>query len=122
MFDCCPISDGASAMVLVQRTWLKATDKPVQIVGIGQASSGGLITQNDYTRPIAREISVQKAYKMAGLIPKDIDLVELHDCFTIAEIVASEGLGFFDFGKGAYALEQGATQIGGRYPLILRVD
>jgi len=66
---------------------------------------------------VAREISVQKAYKMAGLTPKDINVVELHDCFTIAEIVATEGLGFFDFGQGAYALEKGETQMTGRIPI-----
>jgi acetyl-CoA C-acetyltransferase/acetyl-CoA acyltransferase len=75
------------------------------------------MTQQDYSRPIAREVSVQKAYKMAGLTPKDINVVELHDCFTIAEIVATEGLGFFDFGKGVYGLEKGETQIGGRIPI-----
>jgi acetyl-CoA C-acetyltransferase len=118
VFDCCPISDGAAAMVLCSADAVKRlTNRPVQIVGVGQASSGGLITQNDYTRPVAREVSVQRAYKMAGLTPGDINLVELHDCFTIAEIVASEGLGFFDFGKGAYAVEQGLTQIGGRIPI-----
>jgi len=118
MFDCCPISDGAAAMVLTTTEIAKKlTDKPVKIVGVGQASSGGLSTQKDYSRPIAREISVQKAYKMAGLTPKDIDVVELHDCFTIAEIVATEGLGFFDFGKGAYALEKGETQMTGRIPV-----
>jgi acetyl-CoA C-acetyltransferase len=118
LYDCCPITDGAAAMVVCSGEIVKKlTAKPVQIVGVGQASSGGLITQNDYTRPIAREISAQKAYKMAGLTPEDIDVVELHDCFTIAEIVATEGLGFFDFGKGAYALREGTTQIGGRIPV-----
>ena len=118
MFDCCPISDGASAMVVCSKEVAKKlTNKPVQIVGVGQASSGGLSTQKDYSRPIAREISVQKAYKMAGLTPKDINVVELHDCFTIAEIVASEGLGLFDFGTGGQALARGETQIGGRMPI-----
>lgn len=93
------------------------TSKPVRVAGVGQASSGGLSTQRDYTRPVAREISVQKAYKMAGLTPKDINVVELHDCFTIAEIVATEGLGFFDFGKGAYALGKGETSMTGRIPV-----
>jgi acetyl-CoA C-acetyltransferase len=118
MYDCCPISDGAAVMILASDDVAKKLiDKPVRIVGIGQASAGGLITQKDYTRPIAREISIQKAYNMAGLTPKDINVVELHDCFTIAEIVASEGLGFFDFGKGAYGLEKGETEIGGRIPI-----
>ena len=102
MFDCCPMSDGAAAMVLCSKNVIKKlTNKPVQIAGVGQASSGGLsYSERLYSRPIAREISVQKAYKMAGMTPKDINVVELHDCFTIAEIVATEGLGFFDFGQG----------------------
>jgi acetyl-CoA C-acetyltransferase/acetyl-CoA acyltransferase len=66
---------------------------------------------------VAREISVQKAYKMAGMTPRDLDVVELHDCFTIAEIVATEGLGLFEFGQGAAALEKGYTQLGGRIPV-----
>jgi len=118
VYDCCPISDGAAAMVLASKEIARTlTDKPILVAGVGQASSGGLITQKDYTRPVAREISVQKAYKMAGLTPKEIDVCELHDCFTIAEIVASEGLGFFDFGKGTHALDKGETQIGGRIPI-----
>jgi acetyl-CoA acetyltransferase len=115
MYDCCPISDGAAAIVLttpdISR---KLTSKPVKIIGIGQASSGGLTAQKDYSRPVAREISIQKAYKMAGITPRDIDVVELHDCFTIAEIVATEGLGLFDFGQGAFAVERGDTRIGGK--------
>jgi acetyl-CoA C-acetyltransferase len=118
LYDCCPISDGAAAMVLASRDIArKLTDKPVMIVGVGQGSSGGLMTQKDYSRPVAREASVQRAYKMAGLTPGDIDVVELHDCFTIAEIVATEGLGLFEFGKGGRALEKGETQIGGKIPV-----
>jgi acetyl-CoA C-acetyltransferase len=118
MFDCCPISDGAAAMVLASKDVArKLTDKPVMIIGVGQASSGGLMTQKDYSRPVAREVSVQKAYRMAGLTPRDINVVELHDCFTIAEIVATEGLGLFEFGKGGLALEKGETQIGGKIPV-----
>ncbi len=114
IFDCCPISDGAAAMVLASGDVAKKlTDKPVQVIGVGQASSGGLSTQEDFSRPIAREMSVARAYKMAGLTPKDIDVCELHDCFTIAEIVATEGLGFFEFGKGAFAVENGETKING---------
>jgi acetyl-CoA C-acetyltransferase/acetyl-CoA acyltransferase len=118
MFDCCPMSDGAAAMVICSKDVInKLTNQPVQIAGVGQASSGGLGTQMDYTRPIAREISVQKAYKMAGMTPNDINVVELHDCFTIAEIVATEQLGFFDFGKGVIGLEKGETQVTGRIPI-----
>jgi len=118
LFDCCPISDGAAAVVLAPvEVAKKLTDRPVIIAGFGQASAGGIITQRDFTRLMAREASAKQAYNMAGLTPKDIDVCELHDCFTIAEIVATEGLGFFDFGEGYKAVERGDTEIGGKIPI-----
>lgn len=115
LYDCCPISDGAAAAVITSvDVAKKLTDKPAYIVGVGQGCAGGLSTQRDYTRLIARESSAQQAYQMAGLTPQDIDICELHDCFTIAEIVATEGLGFFDFGDGGAAVERGDTQMGGK--------
>jgi acetyl-CoA C-acetyltransferase len=115
LYDCCPITDGAAAAVIASaEVASKLTDKPVLIVGVGQSCAGGLSTQRDYTRLIARETSAEEAYKMAGLKPQDIDVCELHDCFTIAEIVATEGLGFFDFGDGSAAVERGDTRIGGK--------
>jgi len=118
LYDCCPISDGASAAVLVSADVAKnLTDKPVQLIGLGQASAGGLSTQRDYTLPIARTLSAKMAYEMAGVKPQDIDVCELHDCFTIAEIVASEGLGFFEPGDGWQAVMRGDTQIGGKIPI-----
>jgi acetyl-CoA acetyltransferase len=118
LFDCCPLSDGSAAMVLCSKEVAKKlTDKPVQIAGIGQASAGGLITQKDYCRPIARETSAKMAYKMAGIIPKDIDVIELHDCFTIAEIVAVEGLGVAEYGKGWELEAKGETALTGSIPI-----
>jgi len=118
LFDCCPMSDGAAAIVLCSKEAAqKLTNKPVQIVGIGQASCGSLFMQKDYCRPIARETSAKMAYKMAGITPADLDVVELHDCFTIAEIVATEGLGLFEYGKATYAIEKGETQLTGRIPV-----
>jgi acetyl-CoA C-acetyltransferase len=115
LYDCCPISDGAAAAIIASADMAKKlTDKPVYIVGVGQGCAGGLSTQRDYTRLIARESSAKQAYDMAGLTPQDIDICELHDCFTIAEIVATEGLGFFDFGDGGAAVERGDTQMGGK--------
>lgn len=115
LYDCCPISDGAAAAVITSADVAKKlTDKPAYIVGVGQGCAGGLSTQRDYTRLIARESSAQQAYQMAGLTPQDIDVCELHDCFTVAEIVATEGLGFFDFGDGGAAVERGDTQMGGK--------
>jgi acetyl-CoA C-acetyltransferase len=115
IYDCCPISDGAAAVVVTSADIArKLTDKPVLIVGTGQGSSGAVCTQKDITRIPARELSAKRAYDMAGLKPEDIDVCELHDCFTIAEIVASEGLGFFEPGQGYKAALNGDTDIGGK--------
>ena len=116
LYDCCPFSDGAAAIVIASDDKAKKlTDKPVYIAGVGQASAGPLPNQKeDITRVKARELSAKHAYDMAGITPKDIDVCELHDCFTIAEIVATEGLGFFEFGEGGRAVERGETKIGGK--------
>jgi acetyl-CoA C-acetyltransferase/acetyl-CoA acyltransferase len=118
VYDCCPISDGAAAVVVTTADIArKITSKPVLIVGIGQGSSGSVCSQRDITRVRARELSAKRAYSMAGLRPEDIDVCELHDCFTIAEIVASEGLGFFEPGNGYLAALNGDTEIGGKIPI-----
>ncbi len=119
LLDCCPFSDGAAAMVLVSEEKAREiTDKPVYITGIGQASSGRLSAQKDYLpRLRAREVSAKQAYEMAGVGPGDIDVCELHDCFSIAALIAAESLGFFEFGKSGEAWEKGETKIGGKIPI-----
>ncbi|MDH5695608.1 MAG: propanoyl-CoA acyltransferase [Dehalococcoidia bacterium] len=118
VYDCCPISDGAAAVVVASADIAKKlTKKPILIVGVGQGSSGSVCSQKDITRISARELSAKRAYNMAGLAPEDIDVCELHDCFTIAEIVATEGLGFFDPGQGYKAVLRGDTDIGGEIPI-----
>jgi len=121
LYDCCPFTDGAAAVILAsEEKARKLTSKPVFIIGIGQSSSGPLSNQKEYLPRIrSREISSQQAYKMAGISPEDIDVCELHDCFTIAEIIASECLGFFEYGKGGEAAEKGETKIGGEIPINL---
>ena len=115
LYDCCPFSDGAAAVVIAGREVArKKIDKPVRVLGVGQGSAGALSRQKDFTVMQSRLASAGQAYKMAGIGPNNIDVCELHDCFTIAEIVASECLGFFDFGKGGAALERGETDIGGK--------
>ncbi len=116
LHDCCPFSDGASAVVLASEAMAKKlTDKPVYVTGVGQSSCGPLITQGDYLpRLRAREISSRQAYIMAGLTPQDIDLCELHDCFSIASLIAAESLGFFEFGTAGEAWEKGEADIGGK--------
>jgi acetyl-CoA C-acetyltransferase len=115
LYDCCPFTDGAAAVVLAPaETAKRLVKKPVYIVGVGQASAGPLYTQKDIPRVKARELAAKQAYNMAGLSPRDVDLAELHDCFTVAEILASEGLGLFEHGTGGYAVERGDTKIGGK--------
>jgi acetyl-CoA C-acetyltransferase/acetyl-CoA acyltransferase len=117
--DACPFSDGAAAVILASEDVAKKlTDKPVYITGIGQASSGKLSSQYKFLpRLRARELAAEQAYKMAGLTPKDIDVCELHDCFSIAAIIAAEGLGLFDFGTAGEAWERGETRLGGKIPI-----
>ncbi len=116
LYDCCPFSDGAAALVLAsEEAASKLTSRPAYITGVGQASSGALASQQEYLPRIrARELSARQAYDMAGLTPDDIDVCELHDCFSIAEIIAMEGLGFFQFGTGGEASQRGETRIDGK--------
>lgn len=119
LYDCCPFSDGAAAIVLAsEEAARKLTDKPVYITGIGQTSSGRYSSQKEYLpRLRARELSVQQAYDMAGIKPEDVDLCELHDCFSIASIIAVESLGFAEFGRGGELWENGEADLRGRIPI-----
>ena len=116
LHDCCPFSDGAAVVVLAsEEATKKLTNKPVYITGIGQTSSGPLSNQQEYLPRIrAREISAKQAYDMAGLSPQDVDICELHDCFSIASLIAAESLGFFEFGRSGEAWLKGEADIGGR--------
>ncbi|MBN1176802.1 MAG: hypothetical protein JXA51_03890 [Dehalococcoidales bacterium] len=116
LHDCCPFSDGAAAVVLAsEEVAKKLTKKPVYITGTGQSSCGPLGNQSYYLPRIrAREVSSQRAYEMAGVKPEDVDLCELHDCFSIASLIAAESLGFFDFGTAGEAWEKGGADIGGK--------
>jgi acetyl-CoA C-acetyltransferase len=118
LYDCCPFSDGAAAAVIASREVAqRRVAKPVKVLGFGQGSAGALSRQKDFTVMKSRVASSTQAYKMAGIEPRDVDVCELHDCFTIAEIVAGECLGFFEFGTGSVAVERGETSIGGRIPI-----
>lgn len=119
MFDCSPISDGAAAVVVAPADIAKKyTDTPIYVKASGQASGTiSLHDRQDITTLDATVVAGQRAFKMAGLTPDDIDLVEVHDCFTIAEICAIEDLGFYKKGTGGRAAEQGETALGGRIPV-----
>jgi len=115
LFDCCPFSDGAAAVVVAEAGKAKElVKKPVYIAGMGQASAGPLYLQKDLSRVMAREASIAQAYKESGLGPDDIDVVELHDCFTIAEILALESFGLYEFGKAYDAAAKRETYLGGK--------
>ena len=119
LLDACPFTDGAAAVVIASEEVAKRlVAKPVYFAGIGQASSGKLSSQSKFLPRIrARELASQQAYQMAGLTPKEMDLCELHDCFSIAALIAAEGLGFFDYGTAGEAWERGETRIGGKIPI-----
>jgi acetyl-CoA C-acetyltransferase/acetyl-CoA acyltransferase len=119
LYDCCPFSDGGSAIVLAsEEKAKKLANKPVYVAGVGQASAGNLLSQKEYLPRIrSRELAAKQSYDMAGLSPKDIDVIELHDCFSIATIIALESLGLFELGKSGEAVEKGDTRIGGKLPV-----
>ena len=120
ILDCSPITDGAAAVVLCDLETAKKISKkaPVKIVGVGHATDSiALHSRKDLTTLNSTVLAAQQAYKMAKVKPSDIDVAEVHDCFTIAEIVVSEDLGFFEKGKGGNAVAEGRTDIGGEIPI-----
>jgi acetyl-CoA C-acetyltransferase len=118
LFDCCPISDGASCMLLVAEEIAKNyTDEPIYVAGIGQGSGRGLHASPDLTFFEATRYAAQEAYGMSGLGPQDIQFAEVHDCFSIAELLHIEDLGFFKPGEGYKAVADGATRLDGLKPI-----
>mgnify|MGYP005631992149 CR=1 FL=1 len=117
LLDCCPFSDGAAAAILASEDVArKYTDTPIWVVGAAQ-TSGIFAEDTDITRFNATIRAVEKAYRMAKIEPKDVDVACVHDCFTIAEIVHYEDLGFCKKGEGGKLIEEGETEIGGRIPV-----
>jgi acetyl-CoA C-acetyltransferase len=119
LFDCCPISDGAAAVILTsEETAKKYTDAPVYVAGIGQASDAmALHDRAELTSLKASKLASKQAYRMADIKPKDVNVACVHDCFTIAEILAVEDLGFFKPGEGGKAASEGRTKIDGEIPI-----
>ena len=119
LFDCSPITDGAAIAILVSEDIARNfTDEPIHIIGTGQASDAqALQGRDDITSLKASRLAAEQAYEMAGVTPGDIQLAEVHDCFTIAEVVAIEDLGFFKPGEGPKATEEGRTARGGDKPV-----
>ena len=119
LFDCCANADGASCVIMAsQEKARNITDTPVWVVGIGAASDTLSTTSRINLTGLTCAIEAGKqAYKMANIEPKDVDVAEVHDCFTIAEIMAYENLSFCKPGEGGKLIEESQTYMEGRIPV-----
>ena len=118
LFDCSPVSDGAAVVLLVAEALAgEFSETPIHLIGSGQASQGALAERETLSSIPSAVEAGRQAYDMAGVEPDDVDLAEVHDCFTIAEIIATEDLGFFDRGTGWQAVLDGKTARDGQCPI-----
>ena len=119
LYYTCPISDGAAAVILCPADKAEEyRDKPVKIIGVGQATDVQCVHEREDPAVLKScRIAAEKAYKMAGITPKDIDVAEVHDAFEILELVESEDVGLFEKGKAHLAVEKGVTEIDGEMPI-----
>lgn len=118
LFDCSPVSDGAAVVLLASEALARSLTRiPLYIIGSGQASGSALHGRPDLTSIPSARAAAQQAYGMAGIRPEQVRVAEVHDCFTIAEIMAVEDLGFFPPGEGGKAAEAGLTARQGPRPI-----
>lgn len=118
-YDMCPVSDGGACLILTTADIAKKTGKPmVRLAGVGQATDTHAVhDRKDPTDLLAVREAAKKSLEMAGVTPKAVHVAELHDAFTILEIVESEEVGFFEKGQGHIALQEGYTKLGGKLPI-----
>ena len=122
LYDACPITDGASAVLLVSEAYAKdnGIEAPVSITGSGQGGDHlALQDRHEMAQTPATEDAATEAYDEAGITAADVDFAEVHDCFTIAEVLAIEGLGLFEPGEGIAAAREGRTTADGETPINL---
>ncbi|MHA1798584.1 MAG: thiolase C-terminal domain-containing protein [Candidatus Helarchaeota archaeon] len=120
LFDCSLITDGAACVFLAAANIAKKfTDTPILVAGTGQGSASLSLhdRKGEYTSFISARTAAEQAYKMANVRPKDIKIAEVHDCFTIAELVAMEDLGFAKPGDAARMVREGETGLDGTIPI-----
>jgi acetyl-CoA C-acetyltransferase len=120
LYDCCPITDGSAAVVLASEAKVKelGVEDPVWIEAMGVSSdTANLSKRETYVGLDASVKAARMAYRIAGVSPRDVDVATVHDCFTIAEIMAYEDLGFCEKGEGARMVREGETEVGGRIPV-----
>jgi acetyl-CoA C-acetyltransferase len=118
--DCCANADGSSCIILANAEKAKAlSKKPIWILGIGAASEAvNMAARPDFAKGLSVGYgAAAQAYKMAGITSKDVKVAEVHDCFTIAEIMAYEGLGFAPMGEGKQLIREKATYKEGKIPV-----
>jgi len=115
LYDCCPFSDGASSVILCNEKFAKEHSKDyVKVIGSGRGGSPAALQGREHLTTIpSTKIAAEAAYKMAGITSKDVNFAEVHDCFTVAEVVDTEDLGFFKKGTGATAARNGETKLNG---------
>ncbi len=119
LYDCSPITDGAAAVILTRNKLAKKfTDAPVKIKASAQATDTmDMCDRSDLTTLYSAKTAAYHAYKQAKIGPKDVDFAEVHDCFTIAEIIATEDLGFFNPGMGGKAVVEEYTALDGEFAI-----
>ncbi len=118
LYDCCPISDGGSCVILVAEEIAKRfTDNPIYIIGMGQGSGRALHDCPTLTSLEANKNAAKEAYGMSGLTPKDIQFSEVHDCFSMAELIHMEDLGFSKEGEAYKDVAAGMTKLDGPMPI-----
>jgi acetyl-CoA acetyltransferase len=120
LYDACPVSDGASVAIVVSDEFAakQGLDTSVTVLGTGQSSDAvALQDRSAITKTPAVERAAEAAYEDAGITPDDIDVAEVHDCFTIAEILALEALGFYEPGEGVRGAVEGETALDGSLPV-----
>jgi acetyl-CoA C-acetyltransferase len=118
LFDCSPVSDGAAALLLVAEDMAhNFTDKPLYVRASALASGVPMHDRSDLTMIETATQAGKVAYEMAGVGPKDIQVCEVHDCFTMTQVISAEDLGFFERGEGWRALEEGRTARNGDRPI-----
>jgi len=120
LYDCCPMTDGSASVIVASEDKVKELkiDTPVWVAGMGYSSgTANLSKRPDFVGLTASVLASQRAYKAAGVTPSQIDFAEVHDCFTIAEIMAYEDIGLCSKGEGAELIREGQTEIGGKIPV-----
>lgn len=119
IFDCCPVSDGAAAVVLASEDKAKdLSDTPVWIKGLGISSGTANISKReDYSSLLSATVAAERAYAAAKVNPSQLDVATVHDCFTIAELMAYDDLGFCERGGAVKMIREGQTEIGGKIPV-----